>query len=83
MKRRRLLAIGFIAFGFALMNPAMAGAQHVRGNEICPVMPGTRVQKKFYADYQGERIYFCCRPCVKAFKKHPERYLKRLKQESA
>lgn len=47
-------------------------------NSVCPVMPGHGVKEKFFVDYKGERIYFCCRSCVKAFQKHPERYLKNL-----
>ena len=43
----------------------------------CPVMPGSRINPKFYVDYRGERIYLCCKACVKAFKKHPEKYLGR------
>lgn len=40
----------------------------------CPVMKGERVKKKFWAEWKGEKVYFCCRSCVKSFKKHPERY---------
>ncbi len=58
--------------------PFPANAQFVK-NAICPVMPGERVREKFYVDYQGERIYLCCRNCVKAFKRHPERFLSKLK----
>ena len=54
-----------------------AFAQRVH-NTTCPVMPGERVKEKFYVDHAGERIYFCCRPCVKAFKKNPRKYLKNL-----
>ncbi len=41
----------------------------------CLVMPGNRVSEKYFADYAGERFYFCCRPCVKAFKRNPHKYL--------
>ncbi len=43
----------------------------------CPVM-GRKIDKKIYTDYKGRRVYFCCQGCVKAFKKNPEKYLKRL-----
>ena len=52
-------------------------AQQIK-NVTCPVMPGTAVKDKFYVDYQGQRIYLCCRACVKAFKKHPGKFLKNL-----
>lgn len=47
-------------------------------NAICPVMPGERVKEKFFVDYNGQRIYLCCRNCVIAFRKKPEKYMKRL-----
>ncbi len=43
----------------------------------CPVM-GRKINKKFYADYKGRRVYFCCKGCIAAFKKNPEKYMKRL-----
>ena len=36
-------------------------------------MEGT-VNKNIYADYKGKRVYFCCPPCLKAFKKDPRPY---------
>ncbi len=44
-------------------------------------MPGNHVKEQFFADYQGERFHFCCRPCVKAFKKNPAKYLDKLKKQ--
>ena len=48
---------------------------------FCVVMPGNRVKEKFFTDYRGERIYFCCRSCVKRFKKNPGKYWPRLHPE--
>ena len=63
-----------------LFGPALP--VHAQGkNAMCPVMPGTMIKEKFYLDYQGERIYFCCRACVKAFKKTPQKYLERLRHD--
>ena len=42
---------------------------------MCPVMPGHKVKSKFFTDYEGERVYFCCRSCIKAFKKNPQKFL--------
>lgn len=42
----------------------------------CPVMTGNPINKKFYADYKGKRVYFCCDMCPATFKKDPEKYLK-------
>lgn len=54
-----------------------AGAQNQK-EVFCPVMPGTRIDPRFYVDYQGKQIFLCCRSCKKAFQKNPKKYLKRL-----
>jgi YHS domain-containing protein len=46
----------------------------------CPVMGGL-INKSLYADYQGNRIYFCCPPCLKKFKKDPDTYVKKMKEQ--
>jgi YHS domain-containing protein len=46
----------------------------------CPVLAGN-VDKNVYADYKGKRIYFCCKGCDAAFKKDPEKYMKKLRDE--
>jgi YHS domain-containing protein len=46
----------------------------------CPVM-GNKVNKDIYADYEGKRVYFCCKGCVEQFKKEPAKYVKKLEDE--
>lgn len=48
-------------------------------NTSCPVMPGEKTKEKFFVDYQGKRILFCCRHCVKKFKNRPEKYMARVR----
>ena len=55
--------------------------QGFRPQLTCPVMEGKRISNKLYVDYQGVRIYVCCVPCVKAVKKNPAKYLRRLRDE--
>lgn len=43
----------------------------------CPVMGG-KIDKTIFADYKGQRVYFCCSGCIEPFKKEPEKYLKKL-----
>jgi len=69
----------FLAALLITAQPFRAQAQMAK-NATCPVMPGEAVKEKFYFDYKGERIYFCCRNCIKTFKKNPEKYLKNLNQ---
>lgn len=44
----------------------------------CPVMDGKMINTRLYVDYAGSRIYVCCVPCVKAVRKNPEKYLRKL-----
>ena len=30
-------------------------------------------------NYNGQEVKFCCKPCIKKFKKDPEKYLKKIK----
>ena len=46
----------------------------------CPVLAGD-INKQVYADYKGKRIYFCCSGCDKEFKKDPEKYMQKLKEQ--
>jgi YHS domain-containing protein len=46
----------------------------------CPVL-GSPVNKNIYTDYNGKRIYFCCPPCIREFKKNPEKYMKQFEKE--
>ena len=57
--------------------PALV-AQIPPHNALCPVMIGNRAKEKFFVDHEGMRIYLCCRSCVKAFKRNPQKYLKRM-----
>ena len=45
--------------------------------KTCPVM-GNPINKKYFTDHKGQRIYFCCAMCPPAFKKEPEKYLQKL-----
>ena len=67
-----------VVFGSSAVRDLEAAAERPAANTVCPVMQGTRVNKKFYVDYEGQRILLCCRACVKAFKKNPKKYLNRL-----
>ena len=45
--------------------------------KTCPVMGGA-INRSIYADYRGERVYFCCGACPPQFKKNPVKYLDKL-----
>ena len=51
----------------------------VQGTEQtnCPVMGGD-IDKKFYVEHMGKRIYFCCEMCIAKFKEDPKQYMEKL-----
>lgn len=61
----------------------MAGHTMTKGKTMmCPVMPSRKVdvaaatKARNYADYKGNRYYFCCDDCPKMFKANPAKYAK-------
>ena len=42
--------------------------------KTCPVM-GEVIDKTFFVDYKGQRIFFCCGMCPATFKANPEKYM--------
>jgi len=45
--------------------------------KTCPIMGGA-INKKYYVDYKGKRIYVCCPDCIDAVKKDPKAAIKKL-----
>ena len=45
----------------------------------CPVMGGD-INKEYFVEYQGKKVYFCCPGCEEPFLKEPEKYLDKLPQ---
>ncbi len=68
-----LFAVSFI---FADSGTKLSAADKVQTK--CPVM-GWDIDKSRFADYKGNRIYFCCASCPEDFKKDPEKYVKKLR----
>ena len=85
---RKVLIVGsvclFLATAFILAgcgggdeDSAKAGPQ-----TVCPVM-GQKIDKKYYVDYKGKRVYLCCESCQATFKADPEKYMKKLADSGA
>lgn len=51
-----------------------------KAQTVCPVMGG-KINKQFFTDYQGKRVYFCCGGCDETFTKEPDKYLAKLKDQ--
>lgn len=54
--------------------------QTVKKQTLCPVM-GNEINKKLYVDFQGKRIYVCCKGCIGEVKKDPAKYIAQLEKE--
>ncbi len=46
---------------------------------ICPVM-GNPIDKQYFTEYRGKKVYFCCPACKPEFEYNPEKYLAKLPQ---
>lgn len=46
----------------------------------CPVMGG-KIDKQYFADYEGKRVYFCCPACKEPFLKEPLKYVKAMEEK--
>jgi YHS domain-containing protein len=80
-----ILALTLAAFAAgslctAAPQPAAAAPGAPQIQTKCPVLGGN-INKNVYADYQGQRIYFCCEGCITEFQKDPEKYLQKMKEQ--
>lgn len=46
---------------------------------MCPVMDAP-INKEYYVEYEGKKVYFCCPGCDEKFLEEPEKYLGKLPQ---
>jgi YHS domain-containing protein len=76
MKGIKLVLVTLVLALF-LAGPVLAAAAP---QTTCPVLGG-KVNKEVYADYKGQRVYFCCQGCDAEFKKDPEKYLQKMKEQ--
>ncbi len=77
MRTWKTLTIATTLAFFLLLS--VAAAALAAAQTTCPVMGGP-INKELYADYKGERVYFCCAACPPEFKKNPEKYIQKLKE---
>ena len=78
MQRLKMVILTLVLALF-LAGPVLA-ATAPQAQTTCPVLGGN-VNKEVYADYKGQRVYFCCQGCDAEFKKDPEKYLKKMKEQ--
>jgi len=87
MKKKMVTAILtlFLAFsvagaGWAAPPPLIEQSVKGKAQVACPVT-GNKINKEIYVDYQGQRVYFCCPSCIEVFKKDPEGYLRKMREQ--
>lgn len=44
-------------------------------NTMCPVTTDESIDPDVFTEYEGERIYFCCRRCLRQFERNPQEYV--------
>jgi YHS domain-containing protein len=75
-----LIALAALAAGsFAQMGGVTKNSKHVIA---CPVTGETvdmvnATKSHMYADYKGNRYFFCCGDCPSQFKKNPAKFAKK------
>jgi len=77
---RIIAVLGIVAM---LIGSGVAGAEEalaVKKQTTCPVMGGA-VNTNVFFDYEGKRIYLCCKGCLAAIKKNPAQYVAKLEKE--
>ena len=76
------IGVLLVSLALTLAPASVMATQSAQGKPqtACPVLGGN-ANKNIYVDYKGQRIYFCCEGCDKEFKKDPEKYLKKMKDQ--
>ncbi len=75
-----VLAGGFGAHS-ASASPAVTGQDvddKTPTNAMCPVMTDEPIDPDISIEYEGQRVYFCCVRCRRAFEREPEKYVANL-----
>jgi YHS domain-containing protein len=73
MKKTAILAICFAVCSAAVAAPKTIACAVMSSNKV---NIATATAKHMYADYKGNRYFFCCGGCPEAFKKDPAKYAK-------
>ena len=75
------MLIGFGIVGAEETPPTdkTADTPAVKKQTVCPVEGGA-INTNLYADYNGKRVYFCCKGCPAEFKKDQAKYIGKLEK---
>ena len=84
-----LVAISMFSLSVQAVNPAKISQDNGKDDgspytlETCPVSGNSlaEVDKPFTHKYDGQQVQFCCKDCVKAFDKDPDKYMKNVHEK--
>jgi YHS domain-containing protein len=76
MKKAIFLSLLLMFVSFALF----AALPELKPQTTCPIS-GEKIDKKAYADYEGQRVYFCCNGCKAKFEKDPEKFMEKFEKD--
>ncbi len=87
-KYLRIMRADPLAYAYDRPGPTNAEMRVARttqrtANGKCPVMGRLVVAKGRSVTYQGQKIGFCCPPCLAKFNKDPEKFMRRMRAEPA
>ncbi|MCG2680156.1 MAG: YHS domain-containing protein [Kiritimatiellae bacterium] len=75
--RKYILIIGMIAVTALLGTVALAEKEQPQPQIKCPVMEG-KIDKSLFVEYDGKRVYVCCKDCIETVKKDPAKYIREI-----
>jgi len=76
--KKSVIAVSIMsALLFAGWAGAADSATSPQKQTVCPVM-GNPVNKSLFVDYEGKRIYVCCKGCLPKVKEYPAKYIQQL-----
>ena len=76
-----LIGCGLLLFGVSAWAHDGHEETPEQFNTMCPVLTDEPIDPTQYVEYEGHRIYMCCRRCARDFLKEPELYLANLPQK--
>jgi len=66
--------------GHQAEHPGGGKQAEAKAQTTCPVMGG-KINKDLYVDHDGKRVYVCCKGCIGALHKDPEKCIKKLEDD--
>ena len=77
--KKSVIAVSIISVLLLVGRSGAADNAVPQKQTVCPVQGGP-INKALFTDYEGKRIYFCCKGCPEEFQKDPAKYISKLEQ---